>query len=355
MNLFAPQAARPLSRRIAVIILTVLVSATFLYLTLRSVRFDDVLQGIAGVSPVYLVAAAITLLAGFSCMTWRSQLLLRPLRRFAFGCVFKSVFVAFVGSTLFPFRLGELLRVHYLARRGEIPHSPVLAVIVLERLLDLLCVVLLAFTALWVSTVELPAGTQVVSLAVLVAIALAGAVVVSRYPGLAVTWGRRFSRIFPARIAAVLSEKVERLVSGLSGLASVRTLLAVVGLSLAYWLINVAAIYLWLRAFDLALAWYAPVVTLLFLCLGVAVPTSTAHVGTYHFFMTQALVRFGVAEALAASVAIVAHASGVLTFLVFGILLLAGDVVRGHLSLTSSAAPAETPDGSPPSGGKGAR
>ncbi len=337
MKLFDPQSARPLARRLAVIVLAVLVSATFLYLTLRSVRFDDVLQGIAGVSPIYLVAAAMTLLAGFSCMAWRSQQLLRPLHTFAFGTVFKSVFVAFVGSTLFPFRLGELLRVHYLARRGEIPHSPVLAVIVLERLLDLTCVVLLAFTALWVSTVELPAGAQVISLAVLVAVALLGAVVVSRYPALAVAWGRRGCRIFPARIAAVLSVKVERLVSGLSGLASVRTTLVVVGLSLGYWLLNIAAIDLWLRAFDLGLAWYAPLVTLLFLCLGVAVPTSTAHVGTYHFFMTQALVRFGVAEALAASVAIVAHASGVLTFMVFGILLLAGDVIRGHLTLVGSA------------------
>ena len=278
------------------------------------------LLGVAGVTLLVYVARA-----------WRWGYLLDPLGHVGFADLFSATMVGFASGLLVP-RAGELVRPYLVSRRHPIPTSAGFATIVLERVVDLVTVLVLFGLYLFV----LPAPAQQVQGPLLGLLKLSGiltgaGVVVL----LGVLWGfhvhaaralalaDRLLARFPAWVARPLGNALRAFSQGLAVLqAPALHLLAILAQSFVVWLLIAWSFHLNHLAFGLALPFHATFLLVAFLVVGVSIPTP-GMVGGFHAFYLLCLTgAFGVPKGTAAAAGIAAHALANLPLLGFGLALL---------------------------------
>ena len=250
--------------------------------------------------------------------------------------------VGFASGLLIP-RAGELLRPWLVSRRHPIATSAGFATIILERLLDLITVLLLFAVYLFV----LPAPAAQIEGRLTELLKLGGAVTAAVALGVLVfllalhanaervigTLEKLLTRA-PRWLAEPCSKILRAFSSGLAVLRAPFPLLARIGLeSLVVWLLIALGFHLNHMAFGIGLPFHATFLLIAFLVVGVAIPTP-GMVGGFHAFYLLALSEvFGVPRATAAAAAVAAHALSNLPVLVLGLVLLG----REGLSLSKVA------------------
>jgi len=90
-----------------------------------------------------LIATLGVIAVSYVVRVRRWQRLLAPIAQVGFAPAVRATVIGFATTAVLPGRLGEVLRPYLLARRERLSASAVLATIVLERLLDVIAVVLL--------------------------------------------------------------------------------------------------------------------------------------------------------------------------------------------------------------------
>src|SRR5262245_56907682 len=73
----------------------------------------------------------------------RWQYLLEPLGAASFSNAFRATAVGFAASAVLPARAGEVIRPYFLARQEDMSATGAFATVILERLLDLVTVLIL--------------------------------------------------------------------------------------------------------------------------------------------------------------------------------------------------------------------
>src|ERR687892_1589157 len=105
-----------------------------------------------------LVAAVIATLATYLLRAFRWQYLLAPIGPTHFATAFRTTVIGFAASFLLPARAGEVIRPYLLARREGLKASAAFATIILERLLDLVTVLLLCAFFIFTSASRVVSG-----------------------------------------------------------------------------------------------------------------------------------------------------------------------------------------------------
>lgn len=330
-------------RRWGAIVLASAVSVGLLVLLFRDVDPRRVLAEAKKVDlHVFAWIYALRAIAFFS-LTWRTRAIAAPLHTYRWPQATRAVFAGYFGNAVLPARIGELMKAGYLSRVGSPTPTACLAFIAVERVLDL---VVIAIVALWVSFVVL--NEQVGDSVVLFSLAAgSGAMVLfvlARSPQRVVEVAKAGVRFLGPRADALISPRIETFVEGLSSLDTARQLLPVMLSTVLYWGANVATIAIWPLAFGLSLPWYTPLVVMVFLSLGTALPSTAAFVGTYHYAAAAALNLMGVSRETAVAMAIFVHAATFIPWtiaagLIIVMPLLKGQFATKHASLRPSAAP----------------
>jgi hypothetical protein len=289
-----------------------------------------------------LLGLVVVTLGVYAARAWRWGDLLLPLGRVPYPDLFSATMVGFASGLLIP-RAGELLRPWLISRRHPIATSAGFATIILERLLDLITVLLLF--AVYLFVLPAPAAqiegrlTELVKLGGAMTAGVALAVLVfllalhanaERVIG---TLEKLLTRA-PRWLAEPCSKILRAFSSGLAVLRAPFPLLARIGLeSLVVWLLIALGFHLNHMAFGIELPFHANFLLMAFLVVGVAIPTP-GMVGGFHAFYLLALSDvFGVPRATAAAAAVSAHALSNLPVLVLGLVLLG----REGLSLSKVA------------------
>src|SRR5215510_4427466 len=132
-------------RTVVVLALAVGLVAWFLHnVDLRSVAAD-----IVRAKPEWLLLSLATMFVNLALRAWRWKYLLEPLGHTSFGSAFRATAVGFAASTVLPARAGEVIRPYFLARQtkysdqGQMSATGAFATIIVERLLDLITVLVL--------------------------------------------------------------------------------------------------------------------------------------------------------------------------------------------------------------------
>lgn len=254
-------------------------------------------------------------------------LLLRPLGRFSVRQVAPAMMIGFGGNNVLPAHLGELVRTVVFARQYRRSTGSVLASLVLERLLDVLAILVFYFTAVHVSGAlpeSIGTGARIVALA-MVPLCL-GVFVFLRVPGPFLrlwAWG---SAWLPRRWSERGTRLLQGIVHGLTALDSPLHVLMMMGLALVKWSLTGGMVWLALRAFHTPIAFSAAMIVVAVAALAVSLPSAPGYVGTLQAAFVFSLTPFGVAPevAFASSVFyLVAQwvpvtASGVVSFLLVG-------------------------------------
>ncbi len=287
----------------------------FLWLALRNVDVAAVRAALRHASYGYLFPAALCGAVGYCLRTWRWGQILSRTKAIPFARLFPILMVGFATNNLLPARVGEFVRAYALDREEGIGASLALATIVVERVCDGLT--LIALMALTLAFFPLPVNDpklQAVELAATIIFGVAAvalvALLLAPRPILALV---RFGlRPLPARFATRVGGLLDQFIAGLAALRSPLALARIAGLSLLVWLCEGGIFAFVLLAFPLGLAGRerlaAAVFLLVFVNLGIMIPSAPGYVGTYQLFAKLALGAFGVAASAAVALSFVAHA-----------------------------------------------
>jgi uncharacterized protein (TIRG00374 family) len=313
-------------------LLGIALAAVLLWLFFRGTDLAAIGDSLSRARPGLIVAAVAMTLVTHLWRAVRWQALLAPLGRAGlWNCLSMTIIGFMVNFLVPPGRLGEIARPFLLARKEGFSASSTFATIFLERILDLITVLLLI--GLWLTVAELPSSSDQVMLALKTGglvgfIAAAGALAVmfaaARHPARARGWFERIFRILPAKLEAKATRFAETFTAGLAVLVDTANFLKAVGLSLCVWISIAFAFYLGARALGVDYPFGDTFLVIGFLTVGVAVPTPGA-VGGYHYMAAFALTQlFGIDGSLAGAVALVNHAIAYLPVTLIGIFLFPG-------------------------------
>lgn len=277
------------------------------------------------------LALAITFVT-YALRSWRWQFLLKPIGATTFATAFRTTVIGFAASFLLPARAGEIIRPYLLARREGLSATACFATIVLERLLDLVTVLLLFSVLLLFFDPGLAAADPRTFAAVRLG-ALGAAVssvvglvvlgILAGHPDRLSRAAGRLERWLPGRLALALERLVARFAEGVAVLRRPAELARALSLSVPLWMSIAAGIWFTAGAFHITFPYTGSFLVMSLLVVGVAVPTPGA-IGGFHAAFRIAVTAFYAApEDRAVGAAIVLHAISFVPVTILGIAFMA--------------------------------
>ncbi|MBI3979843.1 MAG: flippase-like domain-containing protein, partial [Chloroflexi bacterium] len=290
-------------------------TAVFLYLAVQNVHPAQLFEVLRAVDYWQLLPAAALTLTGYVFRTVRWRSILAPIKRLSVTTLFPILIMGFAANNVLPARMGEIIRAYGVGRRAGISRSLGLATIFIERVFDgiTLLLVMVVVLALFPSSGR-DLNTRLVGgfAAAVFVLAGGGLLLLLHRRALALRLLDAAVRPLPGRIAALARRMLGNFIEGLEVLRGGRHLLGVVFFSLVVWGCEAASYVLVLRAFPIELTTVerllAGLFVLVFVNLGIMVPSAPGYIGTFQFFARLALTAFGVGGALALAIAVAAHA-----------------------------------------------
>jgi glycosyltransferase 2 family protein len=236
-------------------------------------------------------------------------------------------------NNLLPARAGEAVRIVALHARAGTSRAESFATIVVERLMDVVALVLLFFVALpWLPRPTWLHAAALLALCVPV-VALALSWVLARFGSRPI----RFVVSPLARLPFISRERIEygaeSMVRGCAALRNARLATASFALTIASWLAYSASFWLVAVGFNANLPFSAGILLAVATGLALALPAGPAALGVFEAASILALTAYGVPRSEAFSAALVLHAVNFFPFLAAGAAVL---VIWGKTSRQSS-------------------
>jgi len=282
------------------LLLSLAISALFVWLSLRSTDVRAVAATIRGADPLPLLGYLAILLVVHLVRTVRWGLLLEPLGHVGFKRLNAASAVGFMLLMLLPLRLGELARPLLVSRAASGPQlrrSGAVASCVVERAIDGLAVGILGIVALRLlgasasgaaadyaryAALLVTAGFFALCLGLALAFALRGRAI-------------EIVRRAVGRVSPRAGERIAGMLDGFIGalhLGSGLRVLGVVALTVAHWGLHAVGFMLLAPAFGMHLTALMACAVLAAQVVGVMIPAGPGMIGTSQFFAQLGLSIF---------------------------------------------------------------
>jgi uncharacterized protein (TIRG00374 family) len=286
----------------------IIVSAVALYVALRDVDWSLAAEAFREANYWLLAPAVVAIGVALLFRAVRWRLLFYPQAGLGLWHFYGVLNVGYMVNNLFPFQVGDLVRVYLLADREQIRKSRVFPTVIIERVVDVL--VLFALLMVLLPFVSMPgwAVIPVVAVAGVVVVAGVGMVLMAGNRPLVLRLLEIPLRLLPGRWHENTRAMANAALDGLGVLSKPRVLVFSVLWTVAAWLTTALALYIMMLAFDLGLDFSAALFIVIVTTFGFFVPASPGGLGVYHAIVIQSLVRvFDVAKPEAVSFALVAY------------------------------------------------
>jgi uncharacterized protein (TIRG00374 family) len=319
-------------------IIVLAIAAALIALFLQNVDLWRVGASILHAQPEWLVLSIATMLINLAIRALRWQYLLEPLGHTSFMSSFRATAVGFAASSVLPARAGEVIRPYFLARqapadqKGRMTATGAFATIILERLLDLVTVLILLASFVFVFGKNLagvnPTGFALVKWAGASAAAISITVLVVLFvlAGDPARLGRtmtRLEQVVPSSLAGLIAKIAEKFARGLGAIRSPSRLFIALAWSFPLWLSICLGIWAVAVAFRFPIPFTGSFLLVALLVLGVAVPTPGAVGGFHEAFRVGATMFYGAPDDAAVGAAIVLHLFSILPALLLGLVFAA--------------------------------
>lgn len=305
-------------------LLGVAISAVALYLAMPPRdEWGNVAEAFARVQYGYLVP--IALLSDYSvvvrCQRW--QLLLRPVGPVPFLPLLSATAIGFFCNMVLPLRVGEVIRPVLLAKRTQLPVSSVFASVLLERLLDMLTILVFLGLVMCLVPVSSTIRQSGVVFLVLALIAIALVLALQRQHPVALSLVRRVLALTPPGVRARADAALQSFIGGLQGIGQGAVLVRILGYSLFVWTVIASTFGLGLLACNLDVPLVSGALALVTVVAGaVSAPSAPGFIGTFQAGCIVALGLFGISRADAIPYAFVVWGAQWLTQIVLGVVFL---------------------------------
>lgn len=302
-------------------------SAVLLWWTLRDVSLATVWTELRQSNGWLFLLATICSTVIFPLRARRWRTILEPVApNQPFGALWRSTAVGMMANNLLPARAGEIARAYALTRQTGVPLATSIASLAVDRLFDMLVLLILAVAAFFDPAFPRHAriaGQSMGDLAqgsiVLVVLLLAALYSLAFFPSQIV----KVYEIFTRNISSALEERgkavLHRFSEGLSVLKSPGRFTAVLAWTVIHWVMNALGFWFGFKAVGIDLPFSAALFLQTLIAVGVALPSAPGFFGVFEKLATVGLAVYGVDAALATSFAIGYHVLSFIPITVMGL------------------------------------
>lgn len=280
-------------------------SAFFLYFAVKDVEWAQAGRAIESANYLYVLPILMTSVWTLIVRAQRWRVFLRPLGVPPLRPLIAATNIGFMANMVLPGRVGEVIRPVLVSRRENLPLGGILATVLLERVFDLLMVVVI----LGVAMLAVPIDESIRSkgyFATALAVAMMAVIAVLRWQearALAVV--RAVAARLPETIGKHLYDLVVGFVKALEILNSPLEFLRASLWTVYVWLVIAVVNALGLAAFHLPIeaTWLVTGI----IAIAVAVPSAPGYVGTFQWGAVAALSMYHVPDGDALAFSLIHH------------------------------------------------
>ena len=293
------------------------VGLLILYGLLRTVHPSQVAAAIRGASPGWILLGMLSSLGFVAIRSVRWQVILAASSETArLSDATAVTSVGFGVNSVSPFKLGELLRIGMIAQRSGIGVGEAGATVVLERILDVLALLLLALATAVISGQRSSAGGVWSGLALLSAISLAvgvAAYLMTLNHARTMAIVQSLAGKAPHRLQQPIIDLIQSVLRGLSLLRAPDRFFISGLLSLLTWIVPTLGLVAYFRSVSQTLPLVTLYLALTLFVISQAISVTPASVGTYEglFVLILSAFQAGPPSTLTAA-AVIAHVGGII-------------------------------------------
>lgn len=311
------------SNQLKIGVLGVLVSALAIGFIITQLNLTQFWQAWTQANYSYVIPCLILLVLGLFTRAARWQVLLQ--NQLPYNRTFSIMNVAYLVNGVLPFRIGEVARIYLVSRtRKNIPPPETASTIIIERLLDLLAIVVMVLLAFAMGPVptEIRSASAVAAVAALIGFGVL--ILLANQRIWSANLLKRLLSIVPF-ISQDLADRLQRwflqFLDGLLPLTSFSLLIRVVGWTALSWAVSVAAGYVLMFSFFEQGSLPATMLYIAAAAFAIALPAIPGNLGTYEASIFGALVFMGYDQAsTVAAFAVMVHAVNVFVHASTGVL-----------------------------------
>ncbi len=322
---------------------------------------------------IYIFPAIALMFISHYFRTIRWSVLISPIKKVSLLNLFSAIMIGFMANNVLPARLGEVIRPVMIARKEKIKVSTSFATVVMERVFDILGIIVIASLLFFFLPTESSQDRKVsitgmthhaeatnvdaktkkqggkaeahssamngkretdspniliqlkkwsIIMAFLGIIATIVLFLLSLYPQKAGAILEKLLFLFPHHLKDRLVNLLHSFVSGLQVFDHKTKLIWIGVLSLIIWLLNAASVYVLCYSFDIGLSFAGACFVTVCLALAVALPQAPGFIGVFHIATQKSLDVFGVGLSSAQSFAILLWAISIIPVTIVGLLFL---------------------------------
>ncbi len=320
-----------LNKKKILFIAGIMVSIVCSWLFVRKIEWSGLSVAFSEAKYIYIFPTVIIIFIAHYFRAVRWEVLLSPIKKVPVLNLFSACMIGFMANNVLPARIGEVIRPVMIARKEKIKVSTSLATIAIERVFDILGIIIIASLLFCFISSNNEANSQVVIhqlkkwsaiMASLGICAITILFLLSLYPKRAGAVFEKLLFVFPHHLRDKLVNMLHSFISGLQVFDHKTKLLWVGVLSIVIWLLNAASIYVLSYSFDMGLSFAGSCFVTVCIALAVALPQAPGFIGVFHIATQKSLDVFGIGLSSAQSFAILLWAINFVPITVTGLLFL---------------------------------
>lgn len=286
-------------------ILGIMISIVGIYLAFKDfqiLRFKEVLYNI---EYVYVVIATLFLWLSVWLRGIRWRYLFKSGPCPSVASLYRAEMIGYFGNNILPLRFGELIRVYIIGKEWNLSKGYVLGTVILERLLDTICLFFLSFLLLAIYPIEEKLKTDIIWWGMCTLLVII------------IFWGI-LKKIKTIQIRSKIFISLNNIIEGLLSINR-QSFISIIIMSFLIWSIYLLDAYLLQCAFSFKLSFSEVLLVLVLASLAMAIPSAPGMIGTYHFAIKYVIVDLlGYTISEGTAFAIIMHAYAFVLFTLLG-------------------------------------
>jgi len=287
------------------------------------IHFPRLQRALATANYWWLIPCLISSILALLIRAYRWRFFFIKYEKIKYQSLWRSVCIGYMANNVLPFRMGEIVRAWVFGRKESRRTSEVFGTIVLERIFDILSILILyvAFVFYFATRKEVNLPVEMVYGAwIMGAIAVIALAVL-----IALRYWTKFTRNvinlllkpLPGKTARKINHMVDEFVEGLWIFDSWRCILTTFSLSMIIWLILAVAYLFVFYAIGIECSLLVSLFLIVALAFAVSIPSAPGFIGTFHWVGQQVLLIMGLTGNIEAYV-LIAHLMAYIPVVVLG-------------------------------------
>ncbi len=263
-----------------------ILSAIALWLVLKEVSFDELVNSFQKMDLTYLFLALVVVAINLFSRAFRWQLVLRPIREINLIACFRLTSIGYLVNNLLPFRMGDVAK-GTLLKRYNFSMVEGVATVFLERVLDTVLLILLFCGLLMAVDLSIDLPTEIKNAGMLVGIVTFSMLfflfLFVRHKNFFENKLLILLKRFPSKIVDLGNSLLEKVNTGFVSLKHPGLFCYVFIVSTGIWLVDALVPFFFLKAFGIGLDYKDALVLLILIAISSIVPTAPGMVGVFQY------------------------------------------------------------------------